>query len=378
MALRIGQDQSSRLRLIVAASFLAGLLLSHRLWLSERVYPLTPVVSWLRPIPFPWDWALYAALLAAIAAAGVAPRPRIAIVCFAVAAAVLAAFDQSRWQPWAYQYAIMLLAVYAADPQTPLAVGRLAVGCTYLWSGLQKLNPDFATGTYRWLIEPLTAHLPAVAQRAADAMGHAAPFVETAIGVALLTGKLRRVGVIGAIGMHLFIMLAIGPLGRSANEVVWPWNLAMMACVLLLFWNGGSLRGQGPLYWLAVAAFAVLPALSFFGLWDSYLSMSLYSGNQDRGTIYLTEDVAGRLPDAIADQLDEEDEPGWDSIDINLWSFGELHAPAYPEVRILRNAARVVCGYDEKPGEVRLEISPKRLLVGQRPKAVLGCEQLRK
>jgi hypothetical protein len=62
--------------------------------------------------------------------------------------ALLAALDQSRLQPWAYQYALML-AVLACAPrsegkgETPrFALAALAVilANVYFWSGVQKLR----------------------------------------------------------------------------------------------------------------------------------------------------------------------------------------------------------------------------------------------
>jgi hypothetical protein len=84
------------LRAIVAAGLLAGLLLSPKLWLSTRIYPQTPVWSALRPIPAPFDYALYGALLLAVIAAAVTPK--ITPILLALSP-VMVAFDQSRLQP---------------------------------------------------------------------------------------------------------------------------------------------------------------------------------------------------------------------------------------------------------------------------------------
>ncbi len=79
----------------------------------------------------------------------------------------------------------------------------------------------------------------------------------------------------------------------------------MGAFVLVLFWrppDEPSLLAvlkieRGP--WLgtgfrsaALVLFAIIPILSFFGLWHSYLSSSLYSGNTKQGYL-LTYDASG-------------------------------------------------------------------------------------
>ena len=53
-----------RLRAVVAAGLIAGLLLSPKLWVSTRFYPLTPVMQFLKPLPYPFDYAVYVLLLA--------------------------------------------------------------------------------------------------------------------------------------------------------------------------------------------------------------------------------------------------------------------------------------------------------------------------
>jgi hypothetical protein len=60
-----------RLRAVVAAGLMAGLLLSPKLWVSTRFYPLTPVAQFLRPLPYPFDYAVYILLLALLAVTGV-------------------------------------------------------------------------------------------------------------------------------------------------------------------------------------------------------------------------------------------------------------------------------------------------------------------
>jgi hypothetical protein len=40
-----------------------GFLLSPKLWLRSRLYPLTPVSAFLHPIPWPFDLLVFLALL---------------------------------------------------------------------------------------------------------------------------------------------------------------------------------------------------------------------------------------------------------------------------------------------------------------------------
>src|SRR5439155_8092147 len=84
----------------LAVAMLCGLMLSPRLWLSARSYPLVPVWDGLPTVPAPWDWLVLGVLLAALGAIVVAPRPRLAMLVFVILAGVWSLWDQTRWQPW--------------------------------------------------------------------------------------------------------------------------------------------------------------------------------------------------------------------------------------------------------------------------------------
>ena len=127
-------DASKRLlylRVAIVAATIAGMLLSHKLWLSARLYPLTPVFPFLKPIPSPFDYILFGAALLALAASAITPR---LIPIFATLAVVLTVCDQSRLQPWFYEYFFLLLAVAFASPNAC----RLIVAATYFWSGIDR------------------------------------------------------------------------------------------------------------------------------------------------------------------------------------------------------------------------------------------------
>jgi hypothetical protein len=357
---------------------MAGLLLSPKLWVSTRFYPLTPVAPFLKPLPYPFDYAVYILLLALLAATVVAPRlsSRWWIAASVLLLAALCAQDQSRLQPWCYQYAFMLMALAAPSAETSLNVCRLIVAAIYFWSGAQKLNPYFAPGTFTWLAHPLALHFPALVIKA----GYAAPFVEMACAIGLLTRKFRTAAIVGLIAMHACILLAIGPLGHGFNTVVWPWNIVMVVFLLLLFRHSETrareiLWGPGRFQRVVLLLFGLAPALSFFNLWDSYLSAALYSGNKNQGAIYMTQAVADHLPDEVDDDVSEEAD-GIDKLLVNDWSFDELNAPAYPEIRVYRSVARGLCGFAGKPSDVRLEVQGKAVLANGVGKANFTCSDL--
>ena len=384
-AQRGAENRLAWLRIALAAGLVAGLLLSPNLWISTRSYPLTPLWDAVPPLPYPADHALFGLLMVLVTGVGVA-RGR-AIGWLGISALVIAAFfvvqDESRLQPWFYQYSFMLAAfclfglgrVGASDA---LNACRLIVVATYFWSGLQKANASFIQSTHPWLVEPLTARLPDWAGSALLAGGYAVPVVEAVIGIGLLTRRFRRLAVMGALLMHAFVMLCIGPLGHDHNTVVWPWNFAMVAFVLILFWRApddtipstildpGRNFSTGFAFRAAVLVlFAFMPLFNFFGLWASYLSSGLYTGTSKQGYILVW------------------DSANWQSTRIGGVSERELNTPAYPEESIFENvfaerwceeALRREQAGDPEP-ILRVDGRPA-ILSGERSTEIYSCDDV--
>ncbi len=205
-------------RATVALAFLAGLALSPRLWLSAgREYPLTPVAGWLPSAPSPLDAIWIAALALALVVVAATRRARAPVVAALVLAGGLALLDQSRWQPWAYQYFLMLAAIAVAGGrpsradedarggggglagEPALATAGLIVAAIYLWSGLSKAGAVFGEDVYPELLEPFFGGpLPGVLAAGA----YAVPMVEATIGVGLLRARGRPYAIVAAGGMH--------------------------------------------------------------------------------------------------------------------------------------------------------------------------------
>ena len=347
---------------MVAAALAAGLLLVPRLFLAPRIYPRVPVLDGWPPLPSPLDLVVLGALLATLGGVALAPRPRWWAVAATVLALILAADDQSRWQPWFYQYVVMLAALAVTrDAGETLAAWRVVLVGLYLWSGLQKLNTTFLTQLFPWLVEPVTRLLPPGLQGWVLAGAIVAPVVEIAVAVGLLVPRLRKAAVVGAIATHLFVLGLLGPLGHWTNAVVWPWNAAMAALVALLFWDSDHAardvlvpRRLGA-HAAALVLFGILPALSFSGHWDAYLSGALYSGNVKAAAVSVTDAVAARLPEPVRRHV-TRNRMGANVLDVWEWSMGELAVPSYPEDRVFRAVARDVCRHAADPADVVLVI----------------------
>jgi uncharacterized membrane protein YphA (DoxX/SURF4 family) len=363
------------LKTTVCLGLIAGLLLSPRLWLSGRSYPLSPAFSFLHPIPPPFDFVVFGVMILLLLLISAIPRPGRWIAIFVPLAAAYALFDQSRWQPWFYQYLFMLAAIGLHTPDTC----RLIIVSIYFWSGIQKLNSGFLYDTFPWMLNPFVSSVPA-------ALAVAAALTESLIGVGLVIRKSRRLAVVAVVAMHVFILVSIGPFGHNSNRVVWPWNIAMILSVILLFWRTPDVSardvvwGEKRTFQVAVLlVFTILPAFSLVDLWDSYLSFSLYSGNQRQATIYMADWVADRLPERLQEVVALDDSE-WqvDTLDVEEWSYDELNVPPYAETRVLKNIGRRVCSYAGNPRQMVLAIEGKRVWFHRRRMSLYACDMLQR
>jgi hypothetical protein len=368
------------LRYTLAAAMFCGLLLSPRLWLSSRSYPLAPVWDGLPTVPAPWDWLVLGVLVVALAAIVVAPRPRLAMLVFVVLAGAWSLWDQTRWQPWFYQYLIMF-AVLALGPtpedsergQASLNACRLIVAAIYFWSGLQKANVLFAAEIFPWLMEPVLKCLPGECHPCLRGLGWEAAYFECAIGLALLVRPLRPVAMVGAVVMHMLVLFSLGPWAHNWNSVVWPWNVAMTVFVIVLFGRTRQVAAWEILWprrcvvgWLALVLFGVMPLLNFFDGWDSYLSAALYSGNMPTARVYISQEVYDCLPTEISTKhvtlrMDSAfDDRCPYEVDIVGWPLAEMNVPYYP-------ADRVWCGLARRLAELpeNSERGPQVILILQ-------------
>jgi hypothetical protein len=364
----------------------------------------------------PVDKLLFGAMLLSLIAAAWAYRQ---VVGFFLAASFFVyCEDENRGQPWMYMYWVMLLLTLFWE-KTAIAACRIGMSVVYLWSGIQKCNHRFFELQPAFFVEPLTHwHLP---KFLLDLMRWAvacAPFIEMGIGVALWSPKFRRVAIGAAMAVHGFSLLVLGPLGHNYNWVVWPWNLAMPALLWVLFAKGGywerkvaeavpnttpkdekpAAKAKAPVKKAVsvsasdgglkqafgellkskpalaiVAAYALLPILSYYGKWDSYFSFCLYSENSASANIFVTQAFADRLPPPMQKQVKKFSEnydpqhQGPLLFNCGGWGYEELHVPPISEPRNFVSIYQALQSWAQKPEDLRM-------IVGQRSGPVIFYE----
>jgi len=345
------------LRSTVAAAFVAGTLFSHKLWFGiGRSFPRTPVISVLPDTFSLLEFLLSPLLLILLVLIALRKNSTRLIIIALALVAFLVLLDQTRLQPWVYQYSV-LLGITALQSRSKLAACQLVVAAQYFWSGIQKLNWTFAHKTLPDIVGQAGISLPQSLAMLAIIIA----LSEAVLGIALLFRRTRSVAVIVAIVMHVVLLLLM--ITSRQNSVIWPWNAALIALVVVLFWrvdeHGRSLSRASYPVRAVLAVCCLAPALSFVGWWDLYLSSSLYSGNTPNAAIRINEEVRQRLSPKTQ-QLVFFSKAGEPILPVYEWSMSDLNVPQYPEVRVYKQLGWSIC----RLGEGRRDIE---LIIQERP-----------
>ena len=346
-----------RLRLIkitVAVGMLLSICCCTNLWAGQRWFPVAPVFNKLYLQP-PYDYVFLVLEIILLLALTISSKPRLIIFFILALNLTLILFDQNRLQPWFYLYNCILFVLFFYNWRIDninnyhsfFIILQLCISAVYVYSGLQKINPNFVNDAYKWFIHPLSAFFSERQMLTILKTGYAVPYIEIFLGLGLLIKPLRFISVPVVIIMHISILFLMSPFGNNYNMVVWPWNLIMVVFVLLLFSGTTTDRFFSithlfkiPVFYVVMGLFWILPTVNLRNHWETYLSFSLYSGNTHNAKILLSVNAYERLPYYIRHFVYYEG--GEYALNPKLWCINELKTPLYPEKRIFERTADYV------------------------------------
>ncbi|HWY12924.1 MAG TPA: hypothetical protein VN026_16435 [Bacteroidia bacterium] len=346
-----------RLKLIkisVAIGLLLSMLCSYNLWGGQRWFPVCPVFKGFSISP-PYDYILLGLEIILIFFLVTVSKPRSVIFLILVLNLVYVLLDQNRLQPWFFIYnsflAVLLFYNWRIDNinnyNSFFIILQLCFAAIYIYSGLQKFNPGFINDTYPWFIKPLVNFVSERQMTTLYKTGYVIPLIEIFIGFGLLIKPLRFIAIPLVILLHVIILILMGPFGNNYNPVVWPWNLMMIVLAVLLFSGKTNERFfsishlfKQPVFYLVMMLFWILPAFNLVGKWETYLSFSLYSGNNNNAKIILCDEAYNRLPFYIRHYVHYQG--GQYLLYPKEWCLYELKTPLYPEKRVFENVYNYV------------------------------------
>lgn len=364
------------IKLTVLVGLLVSVVLSHHLWAGERLFPKSTAFDNYSGVPAPYDYINLFFLIVLLVFCFVSQKklPIILLILFSV---YLCIDDQNRLQPWFFNYILILLVLlfykYRVDEPnnftTVFISLQVLIALIYIYSGIQKLNASFVPDTFQWMVSAFDEILSKRQIQLFTKFGYAVPYFEMSLGFLLLVKQLRFIIVPLVILMHIFILISLGPSGKDYNSVIWPWNLAMIILVLLLFayvererFFDISFLFRGLSFYIVITLMLVFPFFSLKNQYDSYLSSSLYSSNLNDCQLILSNKAYEKLPYYIRHFVITNDD--YNVLYVKAWAVNELNVPCVPEYRVFKTVHQYVIditGTNSK--EVRFNFIERQKLI---------------
>lgn len=357
---------------ILCIGLLAGMGLSRKLWfVGDRLYPMIPFIG---EDPFPaWLHALMSmSLVMSVTCMALRKGRRNVFAAMSVTLSVfLAAMDQTRLQPWFYQYTLMMLPfIYwkgadrmnVADRNLIMTSMQIILIGIYFWAGFHKLGTTFPMVWTDSVAAPLLDKLSGRWAESVQAFGNWIPWIEMLTGLFLIVPAMRTIGVLLALGMHITILMLIGPFMSHSNSVIWPWNITMMGLVWVLFsgnrrpfiqgdWPDAPLSSRFVAVLLLLLVW-VMPFFSVYGIWDRYLSFHLYSGTAHRYVLIFNAGTENKLPFRYREYVIPATELSPAELNAGWWSMQELNVPHVSEGRVMIKWCRAMMNSDFENDDV--------------------------
>lgn len=326
---------------ITCLFWLVAKLISFRLWLSDRLFPLIPPFDFLAAPSFV-HWGLFIVSLICLLLLLVYPHKKTLQVIIIAAEVLSCLFDQNRWQPWEFQYifTILIVLLNSKNEKHIMSLVGFMLASIYFYSGLCKINPVFLQSIWYKLLLSKTFHVSyqTAHQTVIYYSGYLLGLIEVVLGIGLFLKRLRKITTILLIVMHLIIIGIFGPIGLNYDHVIWPWNLTMLGLLFILILKNSSFdislaSLKLPKNIPIVILFGIMPFFSLFGRWDFFLSSSLFSSRTTDMYICLKKDRQTPLTGYCGKSLAPCDSNSC-IINTRTWAFEEMKVPAYPQTRV--------------------------------------------
>ncbi|MFY7963885.1 MAG: hypothetical protein ACOVO1_03215 [Chitinophagaceae bacterium] len=328
---------------IIASFFLIAKIISWKLWLADRTFPLVPVFDFLLYTPTFFHQILFFVSIVCLSIILIKPEKYWLYLVLIVTETISCILDQNRWQPWEYQYVFMFLVLFVnrKEQDRNSYLFLIILSSIYFYSGLQKVNPHFINNVWLQTIAEDYLHLPKafLQNQYFIRLGYIIPLFEILCAVGLWVKAVRNISIFGLITTHVFILLLIGPIGLNYNIIVWPWNIAMILLLYTFLDKNISVFDFKNIFKnkcsIAIAfVWIILPALNFVGYWDYYFSSSLYSARIDICSIKIHNPPQNFELKKYYSAKDST--TNQETILVQDWALKELNTPPCPQARVYR------------------------------------------
>ncbi|MBA2117624.1 MauE/DoxX family redox-associated membrane protein [Bremerella alba] len=359
---------------LVALFLLLLIGVTYPLWIDQTQFPAVPVIQGLCAVPGLVDIILWGTLIALlIAIQWLGPRSQMSPKLWLATSLVLVlcfALNQHRFQPWAYQFAVLGLIFGLAPPRNAWQMTIWISLSIYFYSAVSKLDPSFVNelGSDFMLTISSIAGFPMSQDQLASwkwlALGF--PIFELIAFFLLLIPRTRKLGIAAACLMHVGLILVLGPVGLSHSWGVLIWNVFFITQTILLFGfpqpSETSDTAPNATFRLSAArAICVLviifPTFEIVGLGDPWPAWGLYASHVGRTHLFLSRHAVNHLPEPWRKFVDTQaSDDLFVPVQLEKWSLQTTGAPIYPGQRFSFAVARAFVTKTDTSRSVRLVI----------------------
>lgn len=373
-------NPESRLSIVVGvlATFQVALMaVTWPLWWGKPDFPQVPLIATgIAPLngSFLSVVLVFAAFL--IAAAGGPPhnetkRARAPQWISLVTGLLLVVLNQHRLQPWHWLFLVCQAWCVLFSPPHALRLMRHTLSTIYVCAALSRISATPQQGMTGVIAGQLLnmsqiAPLPAN-ENAVVILSCLATITEFLTGLLLLFRKTRTGGVVMALLLHCFLLLALGPLGLNHNSAVLLWNISLLCVVPLCFVGQDVSSTHAADKWTTIShrllKFAVFttwmfPLSALIGIADNWPGWQVYSTRPEHWTCLIHEADRAQLPDSLRHYADNPAPfSDWTRIRLEQWSLDATLAPLYPEDRFQLAIIEFVLSQLPTDCRFRVEIS---------------------
>lgn len=348
---------------VLLIAILATLILSPKVWLCDRNFPIVPIFENTPIIPHPIDYIIYCVLIVLSTYLIVSLHDEKTKKIFFGLFAFTMLYDQMRWQPYNVHYLLMLAGFlyFPNNGDKIIPVFRLFIITFLIWSGIQEMNDVFADRVYPSIWSKSFAEkFPSKFEGYITGSGYIFALLQILSGIGLFFDRSRNISIYTAIFTHVFLLYGANPFEIDVNRVSPLYNLISSLFIFILF-KDSSFSPQ-EVFWskdfrfhqVCVIFYAILPVLSLFNVYDRMQSFNLYSGKGWYAKIYVNEALVEKLPEGMKRYVDRPfgSEP---YIETTYWANKELKVSPYSEKRVYDRLLNYVCKYAEGDCTARIE-----------------------
>lgn len=327
---------------VIALFWFLTKIWSYKTWIAERIYPVIPPIKIFESVPGLLHQFLFVFSLLCLLSVLCFKIKRWLLIALFFSEIISCALDTVRWQPWEYMYLCLLLVVILNfyKPKSIVLLSHLFLVSIYLFSGLHKFSRDFLYTVWlnMFLTDFLGLSIDFILKYKLFFAGLIIPVIEVSLALLLLLSKFKRFVSYALIAMHVGILIFIGPIGLQYNSVVWPWNLAMVFILFIVYSEPIVFSHKAVFtnfYW--VILWFLMPVVSLFGSWYQYFSFNLYSGKGDQ--MYIC--VSGNEKE-LQLYLEHSNNiicKGKPTVNLQNWALEEIKSAPIPETEIYKKIA---------------------------------------